>query len=51
VPIEQVGREAVKQLMKQIRGQAGDPLSLLPVEMVIRQSCGCSEADPEDGGL
>jgi DNA-binding LacI/PurR family transcriptional regulator len=51
VPIEQVGREAVKQLMKQIQGQAGDPLSLLPVEMVIRRSCGCPDPGPEDGNL
>jgi DNA-binding LacI/PurR family transcriptional regulator len=40
-PIEQVGREAVKQLVKLIHGEPADPLTLLPTELVIRKSCGC----------
>jgi DNA-binding LacI/PurR family transcriptional regulator len=40
-PTEQVGREAVKQLVRRIHtGQAGAEV-LLPTELVIRQSCGC----------
>jgi DNA-binding LacI/PurR family transcriptional regulator len=42
VPIEQVGREAVKQLVRLIRGEQADPLTLLPTELVIRRSCGCT---------
>jgi DNA-binding LacI/PurR family transcriptional regulator len=41
-PIESVGREAIKQLVRLIRGEAADPLVLLPTELVIRRSCGCS---------
>jgi LacI family transcriptional regulator len=40
-PIEQVGREAIKQLEKLIRGEPINPLTLLPTKLVIRQSCGC----------
>ncbi len=41
-PIEQVGREAVRMLMECIRKQPCAPELLLPTELVIRQSCGCS---------
>lgn len=41
-PIEQVGSEAVKQLVRLIRGEQADLLTLLPTEMVIRNSCGCT---------
>jgi LacI family transcriptional regulator, galactose operon repressor len=41
-PIEQVGREAVKQLVKLIRGEPADLLTLLPTELIIRRSCGCN---------
>jgi LacI family transcriptional regulator len=41
-PIEQVGREAVQQLVHVIRGQRTDALTLLPTELVIRKSCGCN---------
>jgi len=40
-PIEQVGREAIRQLVRLIRGQRVEPLVLLPTELVVRQSCGC----------
>lgn len=41
-PTEQVGCEATRQLVRLIRGEAVDPLVLLPTELVIRQSCGCA---------
>lgn len=40
-PTEQVGREAVKQLMKMIRGENPEIKTLLPTEIIIRRSCGC----------
>jgi DNA-binding LacI/PurR family transcriptional regulator len=40
-PIEQVGREAVRQLVSLIRTGAADPQTLLPTELIIRESCGC----------
>jgi LacI family transcriptional regulator len=40
-PIEAVGREAIRQLVRQIRHQPAEPLTLMPTELVIRQSCGC----------
>lgn len=40
-PSEQVGREAVKQLVRLIRGEQAEPLTLLPTKLVIRESCGC----------
>jgi LacI family transcriptional regulator, galactose operon repressor len=43
-PIEQVGREAVRQLVRLIRDGTSDPEVLLPTELVIRQSCGCQAA-------
>jgi len=41
-PTEKVGHEAVQQLLKLIRTGQADPLTLLPTEMIIRSSCGCS---------
>jgi len=41
-PTEQVGREALKQLVRLIRSQPTEQLTLLPTELVIRQSCGCN---------
>ncbi len=41
-PIEDVGCEAVLQLLRVIRGEATDSITLLPTELVIRNSCGCS---------
>lgn len=40
-PIEQVGREAVRILIRSIHKQPCAPELLLPTELVIRQSCGC----------
>jgi len=41
-PIEQAGRLAVQQLVQLIQGEATEAVTLLPTELVIRQSCGCS---------
>jgi DNA-binding LacI/PurR family transcriptional regulator len=40
-PIEQVGREAVAQLIHQIRGEPTHSRTVLPTEMIVRSSCGC----------
>jgi LacI family transcriptional regulator len=40
-PTEEVGRVAARQILNLIRGRHADPLTLLPTEMVIRNSCGC----------
>jgi DNA-binding LacI/PurR family transcriptional regulator len=40
-PLEQVGQKAVIQLVKAIRGQPIDSVTLLKTELVIRKSCGC----------
>lgn len=42
-PIEQVGREAVRQLLCLLHDQPTAPLTLLPTELVIRESCGCHQ--------
>ena len=41
-PIEQVGRQAIEQLVRLIRGGKPESLVLLPTELVVRRSCGCS---------
>lgn len=40
-PIEEVGREAVRQLVRLLNGQQADLLTLMRIELVIRESCGC----------
>ncbi len=41
-PTEEVGREAVRELLKLIGGEElGTETTLLPTEIVIRRSCGC----------
>jgi DNA-binding LacI/PurR family transcriptional regulator len=40
-PTEQVGREAVRMLVRLIRGESVVPRLVLPTELVIRESCGC----------
>jgi DNA-binding LacI/PurR family transcriptional regulator len=42
-PTEMVGREAARQLVNLLRTGQAQPLTLLPTEIVIRQSCGCRE--------
>ena len=45
-PIEQVGREGVRQLVRLIRGQQAEALVMLRTELVIRESCGCPAIRP-----
>jgi LacI family transcriptional regulator len=40
-PIEQVGRESVRQLVKAIHNEPTEAITLLPTDVVIRESCGC----------
>jgi DNA-binding LacI/PurR family transcriptional regulator len=40
-PTGEVGRVAAQQLLRLIRNQDVDRLTLLPTDIVIRQSCGC----------
>ena len=40
-PIEQVGREAVRQLARLMNGEQAEALTLMRTELVIRESCGC----------
>ncbi len=40
-PVEQVGWEAIQQLVRLIRTGEADLLTLLPTELIIRRSCGC----------
>ncbi|MCA9998373.1 MAG: substrate-binding domain-containing protein, partial [Anaerolineales bacterium] len=47
-PIEEAGRAAARQLLKLINTGQADPLTLLPTELVIRQSCGCQSAQGGD---
>ena len=43
-PIEQVGREAVHQLVNLIRTGNADSQTLLSTELIIRESCGCASS-------
>ncbi len=43
-PIEEVGREAVRQLARLMNGEGAELLTLMRTELVIRESCGCSPA-------
>lgn len=40
-PIEEVGREAVCQLLSLLNGEQAQSLVLMRTELVIRESCGC----------
>ena len=40
-PIEEVGREAVRQLSRLMNGEQAQALTLMRTELVIRESCGC----------
>jgi len=40
-PIEQVGREGVRQLVRLIRGEQAEALVMMRTELVVRESCGC----------
>jgi DNA-binding LacI/PurR family transcriptional regulator len=41
-PIEEVGREAIRQLVSLIRHETAQLLTLMPTQLIIRESCGCS---------
>lgn len=41
-PTEEVGITAAKQLIRLIRTGQADPITLLPTDLIIRQSCGCN---------
>lgn len=41
-PSDRVGREAVRQLVRLIETGEADAVTMLPTDLVIRQSCGCS---------
>lgn len=41
-PTECVGKTAARHLFKLLANQKVDPVTLLPTEIVIRRSCGCS---------
>jgi len=40
-PIEAIGRAAVHQLTRLMRGERAEALTLMRTELVIRESCGC----------
>jgi DNA-binding LacI/PurR family transcriptional regulator len=40
-PIEEIGREAVRQLTRLMNGEQAQPVTLMRTELVIRESCGC----------
>lgn len=42
-PIEEVGREAVRQLMHLLNSQSSQNLTLMPTALIIRESCGCNQ--------
>lgn len=41
-PIEEVGKEAVRQLARLMKGEQAQALTLMRTELVIRESCGCT---------
>ncbi len=41
-PIEEIGREAVRQLTRLMNGEQAQALTLMRTELVIRESCGCT---------
>ena len=40
MPIMEAGKQAAIQMIKLIRGEKADPLTLLPTDLIIRGSCG-----------
>ena len=50
-PIEQVGRESVRQLVRLIRGEQAEALVMMRTELVVRESCGCPPTRQTTGGI
>jgi DNA-binding LacI/PurR family transcriptional regulator len=48
-PIEEVGREAVRQLKLLMDGKQAESLTLMRTELIIRESCGCQTNHSQDG--
>jgi LacI family transcriptional regulator, galactose operon repressor len=47
-PIEEIGREAVRQLVHLMNGEPARHVTLMRTELVIRESCGCQFASTND---
>jgi DNA-binding LacI/PurR family transcriptional regulator len=47
-PIEEIGREAVRQLVRLMHGEPAQTLTLMRTELVIRESCGCQLATSDN---
>ena len=47
-PIEEVGREAVRQLARLMHGETAQALTLMRTELIIRESCGCQLSLSDD---
>jgi len=45
-PIEQVGREGVRQLVRLIQGKQAEASVRMQTKLVLRESCGCPPAHP-----
>jgi DNA-binding LacI/PurR family transcriptional regulator len=43
-PIEEVGRQAVHQLLSLMNNEPAQPLTLMRTELIIRESCGCKSS-------
>jgi DNA-binding LacI/PurR family transcriptional regulator len=48
-PIEEIGREAIHQLVRLINGEKAEVLTLMRTELVIRESCGCKLPSSDHG--
>jgi LacI family transcriptional regulator, galactose operon repressor len=47
-PIEDIGREAVRQLARLMHGEPARALTLMRTELVVRESCGCQLATSDN---
>jgi DNA-binding LacI/PurR family transcriptional regulator len=47
----EVGREAARQLLRMIHNGESSPLTLIPTELVIRNSCGCTPVSECTSGV